>query len=286
MTTSSAAFLDSSIQIARFVHSAETKQKIKERLARYTLTITGEVVKQEFKRRLLQEAKYLLGVLEKRGSFQGMYQQVLRLSHPRQQRKRNICLQMIGQVFATAGDPELSERLKLYLHYLITLGLDDFDESVGHIRKDSGCACARIPIQEKKRFSRYEFGTDKCSETAPGQCGIVQFLKDNAAQLQSILSKLQSLPTETKSAELKQAEEFIKQVLKNNVPADTLDPCYRVGDLIIALESIGIPVFYTFNGKESQHLCRALNQTLVVRKQNPELDDVECLDTNPNWPSF
>jgi hypothetical protein len=33
-----------------------------------------------------------------------------------------------------------------------------------------------------------------------------------------------------------------------------MDPCLTVGDLLIALESEKIPVFYTINAKESQYL--------------------------------
>jgi hypothetical protein len=55
---------------------------------------------------------------------------------------------------------------------------------------------------------------------------------------------------------------------------------------MIAMESAGVPVFYTLNSNESQHLCRALKQTLVVRPKNPEHEDLVCLDTNGVWPEF
>jgi len=62
MPIGTALFLDTSIQIARFVHSRETKDKINERIKQYTLVVSSEVVLQEFKRRLLKEAQYRMAL--------------------------------------------------------------------------------------------------------------------------------------------------------------------------------------------------------------------------------
>jgi hypothetical protein len=81
-----AVFLDTSIQIARFVHGPETKRRIRERIDQYDLSITGEVVKQEFKRRLLKEAQYLLNLFDRFGSFQRVWRHVLDVLPPQGQR--------------------------------------------------------------------------------------------------------------------------------------------------------------------------------------------------------
>jgi hypothetical protein len=65
-----------------------------------------------------------------------------------------------------------------------------------------------------------------------------------------------------------------------------LDPCLTVGDLLIALESAGVPCMFTMNSKESQHLCRALGQSLVVRKPNPKHEDIYCSADDEEWPAF
>jgi hypothetical protein len=161
-----AIFLDTSIQIARVIHSPATKQRIKERIQKYSISTTSEVVRQEFKRRLLKEAKYLLEQLNRRGSFQEVSYHVERLPEFKQhKRKRHICLQMLFTLFDGASDEERTERAKLWLHYLLTLGLGEFDDQVDQVLKAAGCACSRIPIREIKPFARYEFGTDRCSET-------------------------------------------------------------------------------------------------------------------------
>jgi hypothetical protein len=94
------------------------------------------------------------------------------------------------------------------------------------------------------------------------------------------------LPLPEKTKELAQAETFIRAVLESPSEALRMNPCYKVGDLIIAFESIGIPVFYTFNGKESQHLCRDLGQDLMVGHPNPDREEIECPRTTAEWPRF
>ena len=87
-------FLDTSIQIARHVHGPQTKEAINQRLARHSRQVTSLVVRQEFKRRLLKEAEYLLRLLHRYRSFDEVNQHVIRLfgSWPGRVRKRNICL--------------------------------------------------------------------------------------------------------------------------------------------------------------------------------------------------
>jgi hypothetical protein len=290
MTTGNAIFLDTTIQIARVVHGPAIKQRIEARLREYTITVTGEVVKQEFKRRLLKEASYLLGLVDKYETLDEVFRHARRLSHPAHKRKLNICLDLLGYVFENAGESEIKERFRHYLHYLITLGLRRFERSVGHVIRESGCACAKIPVVEKQRFKRYEFGPHKCSEMQPGQCTIAAFVQARNAEVAQILQHLRNLAIGDepggKSPELMQTEAFIARVLESSASAHLFDPCYTVGDLLIALESSGIPTFYTINGKESQHLSRTLQQDLVVLKSNPETPEVECLRSDPEWTKF
>jgi hypothetical protein len=97
---------------------------------------------------------------------------------------------------------------------------------------------------------------------------------------------LKSLPAEKKSSEIKNAERFLDRLEKNPEKAKHDDPCLTVGDLLIALESAGIPTFYTLNSRESQHLCRALDQTLIVRPLDPTKPEVVCRRDDPEWPEF
>ena len=97
---------------------------------------------------------------------------------------------------------------------------------------------------------------------------------------------MKELPPEKKSTQLKAIETGLEDVLKNPTTAPNLDPCLTVGDLVIALESNGIRTFYTLNSKESQHLCRALDQDLVIRPNDSAKAEITHLHTDSLWPEY
>src|SRR5260370_10713896 len=169
-------FLDTSIQIARHVHGPKTKEAINRRLSQHSRHVTRLVLRQEFKRRLVKEADYLLRLLHRFNSFGEVHQHVIRLFGPWHARKRNICLQTLAQVHGGSDDAEQTERLRLYLRSLLVTGLRRFDQMVAEVRAGLNCACARFEITKKAKLRRYEFSTDRCSQTRPGNCGIVQIL--------------------------------------------------------------------------------------------------------------
>jgi hypothetical protein len=280
-------FLDTSVQIARLVHGPMTKRRIRERIAQHDRAVTGLIVRQEFKRRLLKEAQYLLTQLDHYKSFAEVYQHVVRLPDqwPRTKRKRNICLQTLGQVHG-GTDRDRTDRLRLYLRSLLINGLRQFRRSVDHVIPDSGCGCSKHDIVEKEPFRKYNLGEERCSRTKQGECAIVAFLESRREDAVRILKKLETLPEDHKSSEIKNAEQFLKRIFGNENRARNEDPCLTVGDLMIALESVGISSFFTLNGAESQHLCRALDQNLTVRPIDPLKEDVVCARENTEWPKF
>jgi hypothetical protein len=245
------------------------------------------VVRQEFKRRLLAEAEYLLRQLHRYQSFQEVQQHLIQLpgGWPSRQRKRNICLQTLTQVHG-GTDAECTERLQLYLRSLLVTGLKRFDQRVDALRQESSCACARIAVVEKVALRKYDLGPKHCSRTRPGECGVVQFLAQQPEARAKILQRLRSLPAEMKSAELKRAEKFLEGLSTKLHHAQGEDPCLSVGDLLIALESVGVANFYTLNSAESQHLCRALGQTLIVCPVDPLKPEMVCDKDNAEWPCF
>ncbi|MHB1424674.1 MAG: hypothetical protein ACYC3I_16010 [Gemmataceae bacterium] len=236
---------------------------------------------------MLKEAEYLLRLLDRYNSFDEVEQHVIRLfgPWPGTARKRTICLQMLAQVHG-GSDAERTDRLKLYLRSLLVTSLRQFDRKFGEVVKDSACACAQVDVVEKQPLRRYDLGPERCSRTKPGTCGIVQFLNSRKTNWQAILSRLKSIPNDKKSAEIKNAERFLDELVKKPDKARNDDPCLTVGDLVIALDSVGISVFYTLNSNESQHLCRALGQTLIVRPIDPTKSEIIRLKDDPNWPSF
>ena len=247
--------------------------------------VTSLIVRQEFKRRLLKEADYLLRLLHRYGSFDEVLHHIIRLFGPWHQRKRNICLETLAQVHAEA-DAERTDRLRLFLRSLLVSGLRRFDQMVDLVRKDSGCACGLREVVERTALQKYDMGTDRCSQTSPGSCGVTAFFQSRKDFAAAILEKLKALPGPIKSQELQRAQDLLERLIAKSGDVNMADPCLTAGDLFIALEAAGISHFFTLNGTESQHLCRALGQSLVVRPVDPAQPNVMCPADNPNWPSF
>ena len=267
-------FVDTSIQIARFFHSPEKKRRIEERLNSFSEVFTGLVAKQEYKNRVLKTARYLLLQLESHKSFKAVRRHVD--DHLSQNpRLRNICAQLLDTVHESSPnetDEDLTDRARSQMRNLLRLGLDDFENSVTGIIDDSGCACARLPVIEKEAYKTYEFGAEQCRKVS-ASCGIKEFMHNRKSDLKKILTAIQRLSEREKTAELKRIEEFIEKVLLDHSISSSLNACLKVGDLMIALESVNFEHFYTMNIKESKPLCHALGQTLIVRPSYATKED-------------
>ncbi|MGA2585340.1 MAG: hypothetical protein ABSG31_18885 [Tepidisphaeraceae bacterium] len=286
--SSTSIFLDTSIQIARRVHSPEIKNAIQSRLKNQSQIESGLVVRQEFKRRLLKDAIYLLKQLGERGSFEKTMRHVSDNLPKPWARKSKMCLQMLMTVDETDEDSDRFDRARLFLRDLIKNGIATSEAGLVKLNRSTGCACALQPITEGKPFAKYELGSDRCKRMG-GTCGIQAFLEQNRENLVRIRDYLASLPAEGpmgKSQELSRAERFIDRFLTQPQGIEEENPCLTVGDLLIALESFNCSIMYTMNAKESQHLTRSLGQSMLYRPANSDRPDVECLASDSQWPQF
>ena len=279
----SAVFLDTSIMIARFIHGPRVKERIRERLAEFRTTVTGSVVRQEFRRRLLKEAQYMSNLLDRLGSAEAVQRHVLDVLPAQQVRKMRICLETITTVYEGVSEPDRTERLRIFLRFLLAGGLGQFDLMVDRV-VTSGCDAGGRSIVEKKNGD-FEFGSDHCSRSSE-DCKIGDFLSDRSEAVARIRSHLGSAERATHSKEILGTIDFMKATEADHPGVGALDPCLNVGDYLIALESADASTMYTMNAKESQHFCRALGQTMIVRKPNPEHDDIICAHDDPDWPIF
>ena len=94
------------------------------------------------------------------------------------------------------------------------------------------------------------------------------------------------IPSEKKSTEIQLAEKFLANIASDPAKAVNEDPCLTVGDLLIAMESEGISHFFTLNSTESQHFCRVLGQTMIIRPVVPDKAEIVCHAEDENWPEF
>jgi hypothetical protein len=290
-STGTAVFLDTTIQIARVVHSEGTKQRIKETIKQYTLRASSPVVKQEYKRRLLEEVQWCLNQLNdprRPKTFEELFRHVTDFVPPQQDRKKKICTQICHTVLAGAPRGDLTERARRHFRTLLRTGMSLFERGVGHVGAGSGCACADHPVIEDKAYKRYDFGPVECGECRD-RCNVAEFLADQSALVSTIVKGLASLPKSKKAkadgklTELGQIESFLKRLTEGGEDPCGMNPCLTVGDLLIALESERIPDFYTMNWSEFQFLCRWMKQNLVLRRVYPEHEDITYHKDADKW---
>lgn len=272
MPSGTAIFVDTSILISRLLSGPEMKKAIEKRLALYDITVSSPVVVQEFKRRVLNEAVYLMELLNKKGSYKKVNRHVTSVldSSKRWKRKRKICLEILWTIFEKADDLELTIRAKQYLRTLIKHGTFFLKKELDSVVPGTGCYLSNYPIKEKKPYVRYDLGEIKCSKVHK-LCPVVDYLKEKIELCKKILKLLSDLPNKT--VELEKASEFLKEFIANPDNTPQMDPCISVGDLLIALESHKIPNFYTKDKKESPFFCNVLEQNLIIRPNNPEHSD-------------
>ena len=270
MQTGTAIFPDTSIHIARLLREPEMKKTIEQRLDSYDMVVSSSVVVQEFKRRVIPEAIYLMNLLNHKGSIKKVRRHVTSVLPKQWGRKRQICLEMLDEIFESVGkvdDSELTERAKRYLHTLIKHGITYFKRKLGHKITGTDCYLSKLPVKVKVPYKKYEIGEKKCNKVYP-LCPVADFLKEKIELCRQLLGYLSSLQNKTK--ELESTLEFLRGFIANPDAIHEKDPCYCVGDLLIALESSNIPVFYTMNYKESKVFCDVLDQNLIVLPPNPD----------------
>jgi len=275
MDYGSAIFIDSSVQLLRFIGNSAVKAQIDRTLSGYGFTVTSLVVRQEFKRRFLTDVRYVRDALLKNNRDCGETLRHInrKLGNPANRRKLSISLDVFatgsfkGHAIADAG-----EQFEMILNNWLDFGLDEFDSTVGHVVKFSGCGCGKLD----------RIGPKKC--TTADNCEVDAFvdrLKTEAKGLREFLKSGTAFP---KTKEIIKAEETLDDWLLHGKLPSLTNPCLTVGDLIIALESLGIPAFYTQNARESQHFCCAQEQTMVVHRDTG--DETQLAADRKFWPAY
>jgi hypothetical protein len=275
-------FLDTSVQIARLLRP-QMKQPIENCVSKYRRRASGTVAVQEFKRRVLKEAAYLLTKLNQTNSYHQTLEYVTAVLPKMQERKRTICLLLLHKVLHDRSDQELTERARYYLRTLLMHGEKLFLRFLDEVVPPTNCYLARLPIQEKRRYYSYTIET-KCSKTR-NRCQIAEFLQQRKEICQELFQFLSQLPQGRLTPELERGREFVGKIVGGTLnTVDGEEPCLNYGDFLLALESEGWPAFYTMNYRESQAYADFLGQELLIRPNNPASQEQIHQTSSKPWP--
>jgi len=264
-------FLDTSIIISYTIRTEKIRQKIKDRTGSKK-AISCAVVLNEYKRNVLGQARYLITQFNKKKTVKDVRDHITHtLPSPYFDRRRKIALGLLDSFIGDLSPEEQKERAITLLHSLIVRYRREVSRLIQEEFDTIGCACAAFRPRVKRPYKQYDLGPTKC-EKVQGQCGIVDFMKEN----QEIIKRLLSFLAERRGEFTKEMEaihNFLESTNDNYEISPTFNPCLTIGDLLIALESKDVKEFYTLNYKESRFFCDFFNQTLIVSSPNPEYDD-------------
>jgi len=272
-------FIDTSVFIARHAHSPTQAQKVESATGAGSgrTKVSGLVVRQELKRRMLGDAEYLFRLLDEKNGFEEALHHLNRLRQlPYQANRAGICLGLMASITGV-DDQDKTDRLKAKLRRFILTCLAKFDGWVDHLERGSGCHCATLdPVERKKRGGRvvFEMGDDKCG--TGGTCHVGQFLTRMSDSSTAIQSHLAATLEPNGRKELHDILAFLNDTTSAEFTATDRNPCLTVGDLLIALESVAANCaeMYTMNHRDSLPLCAALGQQLRILSHKPEVEDV------------
>ena len=238
--------------------------------------VSGLVVRQELKRRLLRDASYLYDQLVMKEGFEETQHYLNRLrQHPFHGNKAGICLALMANITGS-DDDDKTDRLKTKLRTLIMTCLSNFDSWLDQMERGSGCRCAVIDPVERKRSGRvtFELGENKCGDDS--LCQVNLFLVMMSGPMDAIRAHLASAAETPSRKQLQAILSFLQAASDPGFNATDLNPCLTVGDLVIALESVAADCdeMYTMNHRDSRALCAALGQNLRILSHDPAVPDL------------
>lgn len=273
-------FADTSTVIASELHSPKVKRLVSDRLTQHSIAVISNVVRREFVRRVLREARYLIENLEREKSYVEVFHKVRRL-FGKHDRKRNICLDLLARSFPNSSDAEAAEACRLHLRNLIQFG-DKLLVKKFELLPGDSCSLGKQPVlmrTTRTNKTKCDFGPKNCESTE--KCEIRKLLDAKRPTIRKINTRLKreaiarTANGEKLTKELAAILDFSSQFLASKrFSAKLNNPCDRVADMLIALESEEIPNFATLNFKESLLLCEVLKQTLFVLPTNPDKSEV------------
>lgn len=254
-------FLDTSIHITR-LESDPHKAKIDHTLEGFRWKGTCSYTQIEYGNVILASACYYYRKLEKLGDLETLSDFIYH-HLPSNRKYKQWYHSLLRHSF---NRDEATERAKLLLQSLMTVGTSYVSGYCDEVRDGIKCAWARQEVSPRTPWKRPD----------RAKCRIDKFFEENKDTFRSLEKAIRQAP-EKQTDELKTFADLIQQAQSNPSLLRDCKVCRKLADAIIAVESEGYSSFFTQNIKESDVLCRPLKQKLLYFKQNAD-DPVEVID--------
>jgi len=257
--------IDTFLQIER-CKAHKKAQIVEQALKFFPFKSTSSYAKLEFKSAWLQRLLYLYSASQKVGRVDELIGYVNdRLgSHHLHRRRLNTCFQAI-ESFLSKMNESLSPavqlvRLRSHIRIAILGAYTWWDRSVHH--EFNGTKCVRASEQPKQLAGRkIDVSIPRCRPKNI-ECAIHKFFEENRTHFIAIKLAIEALGDEA-SPELQKAKMIIENAEKN--PTSLCDDrnCLKLGDILIAIDGLGMGCFAANNDKEWTLLSEVLGKKLI-----------------------
>jgi len=257
--------IDTSLQIER-CKVQKKAQVVEQRLKEFGFKSTSSYAKLEFKRAWLQRLLYLYAAsqnIDRLDELIGYINHNLG-AHPMHQRRLNTCLQAI-ESFLSKINESLSPaaqltRLQSHIRNAILSAYLWWDSSITHEYNGTGCArAAEQPIELS--VGKIDVSIPRCRRDNI-KCSIHQFFEKNKEHFNAIKLKIEAR-VNIASKELQETQKIIEAAESN--PEYLCDDrnCSKLGDVLIAVDGLGMDYFAANNDKEWLLLSEVLRKPLI-----------------------
>ncbi len=266
-------FVDTTIQVHKAIGTDEKIAKIITRLERADNVVTPDYVLMEFNRRVISDSIWLYDLMKE---IRTLAQLLRRISQEGFGRQKQTTISILAKLFEELAEemhlmdtPAFWDKTLGKLEELIDWQLheqffDGIDLALSSLTNATECSIAHQLPTKLIREGKSEYVYKYTCRREEARCRLPQFLQGHSDEL---LAVEQILKSKGANAELQKALNALERIHKHPQGWNAAKGgrnCWRLGDIIIALE---MPKGYTLLTTNARHfvpLCEALGKKCEI----------------------
>jgi hypothetical protein len=277
--TASAIHLDTTLQIEG-LKSQRQRQAVARGLKSYTFRSTSTYARYEFNRTIIRDLTYLHAICHQVQTLAEVYQRVQASFGPSKSSRNRLTriLELLTRFLEDRPQnmqvrSELT-RLRSHVAVMLLQGHVVWDRSVTHEFNGTECVLASVRPRLAPNGSVI-FALHKCKPSRI-RCRVHKFYESRASEFNKIANVASALGPRA-SQQLQRANGVLDRAAVDPTVLCDDSTCAKIGDAIIAVDGVSVPVFGANNDDDWVPISTALSKKLVnpVRDSASERSESE-----------
>jgi hypothetical protein len=267
------AYLDATALAARISHDRHTYPQLLQRLGSYSTKMTSQYVLMEIRRGFVRYLVYLYHCTLDEDNLAAVHHRVERLLGTPQNHRPRTMLQNLRIFFEEIQNTRLRmavvqdtngtlgsymlQAIRALLRMRIRNCWEDLHSFLDGVVNEMQCSQGlEGPTQTGDRFD----ATLPFCERLEAACRVAEFCRDHKAELERVLAALSNSRPDN---ETKLRIDALTSVLSDYSKARSHTTCWRLGDLLVCLESPSSADVVNNNARHMDAICGALGKASV-----------------------